>query len=180
MVRIMSSRMVATTTTEMSSTAIPTVSRAIGPPNPYKYQWLRSPNTYYSYSAWYVTLSGAVDNYNDNYDVNSSYGCIYLDRLFQIPFKILVVKIAVQEFRPCVFCLLGWWRLRRRQLCIRFPRTHLLSPNTSTYGVCLVNPSGGGIGSFIGNINDSYGRIIAGHEQLLQCMDREVIWCRLL
>ena len=110
MVRIMSSRMVATTTTEMSSTAIPTVSRTIGSPNPYNYWWLRSPVTDYSSYAYLVSPSGDVYSYGD-YHVYDSCGRIYLDRLFQIPFKILVVKIAVHEHsRPprCVERGIGW------------------------------------------------------------------------
>ena len=109
MVRIMSSRMVATTTTEMSSTAIPTVSRTIGSPNPYNYWWLRSPYTGNISGAYLVSPDGGV--YVGFDYVDNSYGRIYLDRLFQIPFKILVVKIAVHEHsRPprCVERGIGW------------------------------------------------------------------------
>ena len=49
---------------------VPTVSRAIGPPNPYKYWWLRSPSTGWDVSVGYVDPSGDV--YGNN--VNDSYG----------------------------------------------------------------------------------------------------------
>ena len=76
--RILSFRL-ATSTTSVLTTAIPTVSRVIGPPNPYNYWWLRSPYTDYIgdyyYGAWHVTSLGAVGvSYNVVID---SYGRIY-------------------------------------------------------------------------------------------------------
>ena len=53
---------------------IPTASRVIRPPNPYKKWWLRSPNTIYGFSAWLVNPSGGVNSYGGNDGVYSSYG----------------------------------------------------------------------------------------------------------
>ena len=56
---------------------IPTGSRTIGPPNSYKYWWLRSPDTYVGFDyggvVWSVTPDGDVVNYYNSY-VDNSYG----------------------------------------------------------------------------------------------------------
>ena len=72
-----------TSTTLATSIIGPTVSRAIEPPNPYKYWWLRSPNTVWDDNyAHFVDPDGDVYDYN-SYSVTRSYGRL-LDSLFQI------------------------------------------------------------------------------------------------
>ena len=63
-----------TTTTPTMSTTIPTVSREIRPPNPYKKWWLRSPFTIVSDFACFVDLSGDVHGLNGSNYVYVSYG----------------------------------------------------------------------------------------------------------
>ena len=58
----------------MTVSTIPTVSRAIEPPNPYKYWWLRSPHTDVSNNSCLVHPSGDVIVTYDGYFVDYSYG----------------------------------------------------------------------------------------------------------
>ena len=58
--------------------AFPTGSRVIGPPNPYKYWWLRSPYTGTTVHAYYVRSDGDVD-FNGYTVYNVSYGRISPD-----------------------------------------------------------------------------------------------------
>ena len=54
---------------------IPTGYRAIGPPNPYKYWWLRSLCTDYYYNACHVDQDGYIGTYDGYHDyVDVSYG----------------------------------------------------------------------------------------------------------
>ena len=126
----------------ISSVIIPTVSRAIGPPNSYKYWWLRSPDTYGGSDAYYVRSDGDVD-YGIDIVYYNSYGRF---------------TFAEHEFILRLESPPLWHRLPRRlQRRQQFLRAHIISPNTyNSYSAYYVNSSGY-VGDSIINVDYSYG-----------------------
>ena len=89
-VRVVSIRLATSATSTAPSpapsTLLPTVSRAIGPPNHYKYWWLRSPMTGGDVSEFLVISSGNIYFTDDSGSsvYNNSYGRSYNRRALKV------------------------------------------------------------------------------------------------